>query len=117
MEPVKHDFTLYQGTFTPLTFQLTDDADVPLDLTGYTARMQARTTVNSSEVQLEASLALGNAEVDGPTGTVKLQFSAAQTAAIKASKLVYDVELTPADGKTVRVMEGSITVSKEVTRA
>jgi hypothetical protein len=49
------------------------------------------------------------------TGEITLSLTPTQTSALKAGRYVYDVEMA-APHETVRVMEGIITVTPEVTR-
>ena len=51
------------------------------------------------------------------TGKVTISLTAAQTAAVKAGRYVYDVEITGTSPvETLRVLEGLITVTPEVTK-
>lgn len=86
----------------------------PVDLTGYSARLQARATYNTSSTVL--SLTSGNGiTLGGTAGTITLAASATTTAAIPAAQYVYDLELV--NGSTVtRLVQGYLNVSAEVTR-
>lgn len=116
MIPTQYNWTAYQGTTTPFNLALTNDDASPVDLSGYTAKMQARSSVTSGSVQLEASSEKGNLTINGPAGTIAIVFTADETAAISSSKLVYDLELISGGGQVSRLVYGEITVSKEVTR-
>ena len=91
-------------------------ASTPVNLTGYTARMQIRETVESSTVLYEASTTNGHLAITAATGTVKLTIPAATSAAWTWTKGVYDLELTSPTGVVTRLVKGTITVSREVTR-
>ncbi len=54
--------------------------------------------------------------VEAEKTTLSIYADAASTAAITASKGVYDLELIDTSGDVYRLMEGAITISKEVTR-
>lgn len=89
----------------------------PLDLTGYTARMQLRSNAGSDVVLLELNTTNGGIAINPSTGTISLLITAAQTQAMDFSNAVYDLQLTAADGVTVtRLVEGSISVEPGVTQ-
>jgi hypothetical protein len=88
----------------------------PLDLTGYTARMQLRASVASPDVLLELSTATTGITIDSPTGTIQRTIAATDTAAITWTQAVYDLVLTDGAGKVTRLAEGNVIVRREVTR-
>ena len=98
-----------QGTTFDLTINVTSDDGSPTDLTDYTISSQIRksyytntyTDFTTSKVNL--------------TGEITLSLTSTQTSALKAGRYVYDVEMASA-AETVRVMEGIVTVTPEVTR-
>ena len=98
-----------QGTTFDLTINVTADDGSPTDLTDYTISSQIRksyytntyTDFTTSKIDL--------------TGEITLSLSPTQTSALKAGRYVYDVEMASSD-ETVRVMEGIVTVTPEVTR-
>jgi len=100
------------------TRQLTwnDSAGSPVNLTGYTARMDVRTSIGAAGA---ASLSLttenGRIVLGGSAGTINLSAEATATAAVEAGIYVYDLELV--SGSTVtRLVQGSFTLRGEVTR-
>jgi hypothetical protein len=111
----KLNLSIEQGaTFTHvLTWK--DELDVAINLTGATARMQVRDSIDG-EVLIE--LTTENDRLSIPVGTdgkIHLEISATDTAAMTWVKGVYDLEVVI--GSTVtRLVEGKVKVSKEVTR-
>lgn len=93
-----------------------DSAGAAVNLTGYTARMQVRQNASAEEVLLELSTTNSKISITPLTGTITLIFSAATTAAIDWKRGKYDLEMTSADGTVTRLIEGEITVSREITR-
>lgn len=87
----------------------------PYDLTGYSAKMQIRADHASAVVLFELSTVNGRIVIDGPTGTITLKFTAAETAAFTFTNAVYDLQLTPPAGEPFRLMGGMIKVSPGVT--
>lgn len=114
---VRHNITIEQGaTFTlNATWKAADGT--PVDLTGYSARMQARQTYASATTVLNLTSAGGNIALGGTAGTVVVTISATATAALTAPWAgVYDLELVSAGGVVTRLLEGSARVTPEVTR-
>ena len=106
-----YNFTLNQGaTFSR---QMTvKENNSPLNLTGYTAAMQLRSTYDSSTVALSMTAAVINAT----QGILSISATATATAALEEGIYVYDLEISTAAGAVTRLLQGQVTVSPEVTR-
>jgi hypothetical protein len=104
----------------PIVVQNEDGSGV--DLTGFTARLQARKTEASPDVLFELSTANGGIEItvtgegDDVESTITLRRTAEVTAALGFGPGKYDLELTAADGTVTRLLEGRVSLSREVTR-
>jgi len=104
-----NNIVIDQGTTFNLSVTLTNDDETPKDLTAYTVASQLRksyytntfTAFTTSKVNL--------------TGEISISLTAAQTTALKAGRYVYDIEIED-PSETVRVIEGIVTVTPEVTR-
>lgn len=113
MNPLVHNFVCPQGaTFNEAV--LCSENGTPFNLTGYTAKMQVRETYQTTHVAKElthtAGLTLG-----GTAGTIIINISSTDTAALTPKKYVYDLLITT--GTTViRVIEGEFIVTPGVTR-
>lgn len=116
MAAATYDFQIEQGTTLLKPIVWRDSAGVAVNLAGYTAKMQIRQSVGSTDVLLEMSTTNGKIAITPSTGTITLVFSAATTAAITWKRGKYDLELTSSDGTVTRLIEGQITVSQEITR-
>jgi hypothetical protein len=81
------------------------------DLNGYTARGQMRKTYGSL-----TSFDLGATVADPDNGTVRIFMSHELTSTIKAGRYVYDIEVVSDNGSVVRVIEGQVEVTPNVTR-
>jgi hypothetical protein len=88
----------------------------PVDITGYTARMQARANVSSEDILLDLSSGGGEIVVDSTAKTITVTIEAADTAALEWKAAVYDLEMVAADGAVTRLLQGGLTVVPEVTR-
>jgi hypothetical protein len=115
--PAKHNFFVYRGATFSEQIEWKDENGVAIDLTGFTARMHMRDTLEATTPFLTLTTENGGITLGGAAGTVDLLASAAATSAISAPSGVYDLELVAGDGVTVtRLLEGLVTISPEVTR-
>lgn len=112
-QPGDLDLRMYQGaTFRYVLTWLEDD--VPKNLTGYTARMQVRETIDATstilDIDTDDDITLG-----GAAGTITIEVAASDTADITPGLYVYDLELV-SGAVVTRLVEGAFMVSAEVTR-
>lgn len=113
MIPGKYNMVCPQGsTFNQvLTYSINGSL---VNLTGYTARMQVKERYSSTAKQLDLTTSNGGIVLGGALGTITINATATQTAAIIAKEYVYDLELV--SGPTVtRIIEGKFIVTPEVT--
>ena len=119
MSAGKYNFIIEQGTTFTLELQYKDSNSVPVDLTGYTGRMQIRPTIGSptSYLTLSSSVQPDGTGITFPTpvsGTINLYISAISSSQLTFDQGVYDLEI--ATGSTVtRLIQGNVQLSKEVT--
>lgn len=114
MTPGKYNMVCPQGsTFdSELTYSIDD---VPVDLTGYTARMQIRESHTSKTAK--ATLTTENSAITvSEDGTIHIVMSASQTGGMVAKQYVYDLELISPSNIVSRLLEGKFIVTPEVTR-
>lgn len=114
MEPGKYNMVCPQGaTFSKrLTWTMNN---APVDLTSYTARMQARPSHKGSTAPVvNITTENGGISLDS-YGNIDLIIEATATAAIAAKEYVYDLELVNGTEVT-RIIEGKFIVTPEVTR-
>jgi hypothetical protein len=116
MAAAQADLVIEQGATFNQSFQWTDSAGVAINLTGYTGRMQIRQSITAATTIADLTTANGGIVITPATGTVQAVISAASTAAMSFSSAVYDLELVAGDGTVTRLVQGSVTLSKEVTR-
>jgi hypothetical protein len=113
----EHNITIEQGaTFQmPITWS-TGVTPTPVNLTGYTARMHVRKTHASDTAVLTLTTENGGITLGGALGTIAILATATQTATITIKSGVYDLELVSGGGTVTRLLEGSVTITPEVTR-
>jgi hypothetical protein len=90
--------------------------NTPVDMTGFTARMQIRSSVTATGTPLaELTSGDGDIVIDNVGKTITVTISATETAGFSFSNAVYDIELV--DGSMViSFLSGKVTLQKEVTR-
>jgi hypothetical protein len=117
----KYNILCEQGTTFTRVLKIeqptTEDPTVfePYDLTGHTARMQVRRTIESSTVIISLTTENGRIDIDGELGQINLSMTDDVTSEITSSG-VYDLEIIDGNGNVSRVIEGTFTLSQEVTR-
>lgn len=82
-----------------------------MNLTNYTVKSQFRKSYQSSQAYtITVSL------YDAPNGKVKLHMDAAYLSSIKAGRYLYDIEITSPLNEKLRVLEGIIVITPEITQ-
>lgn len=109
--PADYRFEIRQGSTVRRNFALSID-DAPVNLTGYTARMQVRDRPESDSVILNATpyITLG-----GTAGDIDIDIPASITEDLPAGRFSYDLELVQGSYVTA-VIKGSFVCRPEVTR-
>jgi hypothetical protein len=117
------DICIFQGaTFSQTLYWEVGNPPAPVNLTGYTAKLQVRSSHKSKVVILELSTSNGRITLgtggDMTTGAINLSISATDTAQLSIcddAKPVYDLEMT--SGATVsRILQGNVIIAPEVTK-
>ena len=89
----------------------------PVNLTGYTARMHMRNPIESPTIIHELTTENGGITFsDALAGKIELFISDADTSAFNFDSCVYDLEMIAPNADVIRLIEGEVTLSKEVTR-
>ena len=109
----KHNLVCEQGT--TFTFQFTiKTGDTAWDLTNYSATMTVRPFIGSATTAVVATNANGRITLGGATGLVTVTLDDTTTAALDASRFVYDLVLDSGSVVT-RLLEGKFVVTPAVT--
>lgn len=88
------------------------------DLSGYTARMQVRRTIDSSTAMVTLTTENGGITINQTPGSINhinIYIADTQTSTLQSNG-VYDIEIINSDGEVSRILQGVFTVSPEVTR-
>lgn len=111
MTAAYYDDVIEQGATWTRTLTITDTVTgVARDLTGYVARMTIRRRKSAETAILELT-----AVITGASGVIEFSISDEVTAALDFGGAVYDVELESPAGDVERILEGKISLSREVT--
>jgi hypothetical protein len=109
------NFKEFEGDTLKMDFTWTDNLDAFVDLTGYTARMDIRSSVDDLNSLLSlnnlSGIFLGNA-----VSNIVLTVTKAQTIALGVGSFVYDIELTDTVGEVNTLIAGKIVLKQPVTR-
>lgn len=115
--PASINLTIYQGaTFVKDFIWKAGDPQVPVDLTGCSARMQARTSFNSEKSYLDLTTENGGLELGLVPGGIRVKVLPGQSSLIDVLALVYDIEIIFPGGQVERPIKGKITIDPEVTK-
>lgn len=124
------DWYIHQGQDESLQVRWKEDGVNPVDLSAWSAALQIRETAGAETVLFSCSSAAGSITLDDTTNillTVPAATSAGwSVSALRPTKVVggvtwtdvgvYDLELTSPDDTEIRLLQGRVWVSLEVTR-
>lgn len=118
MQPGHIDLEVYKGsTFTKVIQWKTGEPAVAVNLTGCTARMQIRKSVNDTVILDTLTTENSRLQIhDAINGKFKIMIPANISSAYTFASAVYDLEIIFTDLSVVRVIEGCLTAVPEVTR-
>lgn len=112
----KVNIKIKKGSTYEHTFTYVDSSGAAISVTGYTARMQIRETIDATAYVYQA-LSGGDITVGGSDGKFTLSIPAATTAAWTFASGVYDIEIVSPAGKVIGLVGVSrVTTLPEVTR-
>jgi hypothetical protein len=114
MTPGLVNFVCPQGSTFRRTLTYSLD-NVPIDLSGYSSRLQVRQAYYSEDPII--SLVSGSGiTVGGSAGTIDILISASVTSNFPTGTHVYDLEIVSPSNLVDRLIEGTFNVTPEVTR-
>ena len=128
----RYSFVIEQGSTTNFEIQYTDSSNTPVDLTGYSGRMQIASdysSVPNRTVYLTLSSSLNpdgtglnfsgsNGSTPPTSGSIGIYIAACTSSLLTFTTAKYDLEIYSGSGAcplTVRLLEGQISLSNQVT--
>lgn len=114
--PGNLDLTILQGATFLKVLRRKDSEGTLIPMVGWTARMQARARVDAEEVLIDLTTENGGITILGPEAEIELHMTDEQTEALSFKRARYDLELLPPTGGVIRLLQGQVFLSKEVTR-
>lgn len=122
----KYSFVIEQGSTVDFEIQYKDASNSPINLTGYSGKMQLRSSVDSADVIITLSSSLAsdgtglnfngsNGTTPPSSGSIGIFISAASSSLFTFTNAVYDLEIVTGS-RVTRILEGNVRLSKEVTR-
>jgi len=117
-----YNFTIEQGTTVVKQFTYKDKLNTVIPLTGYDVRMHIResisdgSTIDTFSTASDGGLTILATPETTASGTIGLRIEAAATTNYIFDTAVYDIELEDDEGTVTRLLQGSIRLSKQVTR-
>ncbi len=106
----KYDLVIDQGSDYATTLTLTRDGSA-INLTNYTARSHIRATKESSNY-----VGFTMTFPDRAAGQVTMTLPSATSSSMAAGSYVYSLEIETSGGVVTRLIEGSLTLTREITR-
>lgn len=107
---IKANIVIDQGSTFQTAINVTDDDEVPVNLTNYSANAQMRKHYTSLTAYTFETT------ISPDLGIVSLYMDANTTNSIAPGRYMYDCELTDPNGAITRLVEGIVTITPGVTR-
>jgi hypothetical protein len=114
------NIVIEQGSTFSMKMTFTDSVNAPIDVSSWTFKGQIKESASSTTTTADFSFANSSNTNDkvvtlSPLITAGIP-AAASTGATKKNKIyAYDIEATKGDGTVVRILQGTATLSPEVT--
>jgi hypothetical protein len=114
---VTYNTVIDQGADWFINFIYKNPDGTPVNITGYTAALQIRTSPLAKTAVLTLTSPSNGITITGVSGLIECRATATQTTAITNGKYAYDIEITaPSTGIVTRLVQGTVQVSPQVTR-
>lgn len=111
-----HNLALDQGSPFLQSFIIRNSDTSLKDLTGYTARMQFRLSPGAPYVYLDATTENGKLQIDTVLSSCTINLSDTDTSNLVYCQYVYDIEIVNASSIPLRIVQGYVVVTPEITR-
>lgn len=113
---MQHSIELYVATAFSLALEYQDSDGVPVDLTGWSARLHVRSEPDSATTLIAATSDNGGITLDG-AGHIDVALDAADTADLEPGTAAWDLVLVnPSSEPQPPLMGGTCTIRRPVSR-
>ena len=112
---VQKNFEVDQNTTFTFIVEYKDNNDLPINLTGATAKLQVRDTKGGSKLSFTLTSPSGGITIDGPNGQLTCKMTPTQTNKLFYPKSSYDLMVTDTNLNKIKLIEGFLTLSRSVT--
>jgi hypothetical protein len=102
------------ATFT-FVVEYKDNNDVPINLTGASAKMQVRDSKGGQKLAFSLTSPSGGITIDPALGKLTIKITPTQTNKLFYPKSEYDIMLTDSNANKIKLLEGYMTLSRSVT--
>ena len=109
------NFEVDQNTTFTFIVEYKDSNDLPIDITGSTAKLQVRDTKGGTKLAFTLTSPSGGITIDGPNGKVTCKMTPTQTNKLFYPKSSYDLMITDTNLNKTKLLEGFLTLSRSVT--
>lgn len=109
MSAATKNFIIEQNASFGKSMTYRDKTKKPINLTGFSARMQIRDTAGL----MVADLSTGNGKITlgGVTGVIVINISVAETSLMTFASALYDLKLIAPSGFESRILQGKVSLS------
>lgn len=109
------NFEVDQNTTFSFTVEYLDNQDLPINLTGASAKMQARDAQGGTKLAATLSSPNNGITIDPLLGRINISMTPAQTNKLFYPKSAYDLIITDSNGSKIKLVEGFLTLKRSVT--
>jgi len=109
------NFEVDQNTTFSFIVEYRDANDNPINLTGATAKLQARNTKGGSQLAFTLTSPSGGITIDGSLGKITCKMTPTQTNKLFYPKSSYDLIVIDSNANRIKLIEGFLTLSRSVT--
>jgi hypothetical protein len=112
---VQKNFEVDQNTTFSFVVEYKDSNGAAIDLTGATAKLQARDTQGGSKLAFTLTSPTGGITINGPLGKLTCKMTPTQTNKLFYPKSAYDLIVVDSNSNRIKLIEGFLTLSRSVT--
>ena len=110
------DLTIEKGATFKKVLYWKDSSKNAVDLTGYIARMQIRSSIKASSFLIELTTENGGITITPLEGKIELYISDTNTSALQGNVGVYDMEVIDGSDTVTKFIRGVVSMTEEVTK-